>query len=221
MDNETDINDKNKNDFIFPFSTCEKPKKNGIAQPFSVVVNILSIIVILYFLCQTKNIYTFILIFTLLAFECVHTFSHAVHLPNYIQLNIIHTLAYIVNLFYLLTLYNYTHVAPTPFFLVILTILILFDIYSFLYLSFVFYFSSSLLTFFSILIFYYKYIPKDKKQYIFIIISLIVSILFLFYNEFFNCKRMLKIFPDFPFHAVSEIAGLIIFYYICKLFSSF
>ena len=208
------------NDFIFPFSTCEKPNKNGIAQPYSVIVNVISIFIIFYFLCQVKNIYTFSLILCLLAFECMHTFSHVIHLPNYIQLNIIHGLAYIVNLCYLLVFYNYTGQAPSLLFTTILIILLLFDIYSFMFLSFVFYFSSSVLIFFAILIYYYKYIPQNKKQYILIILSLGASITLLFYNEKMNCKRMLEIFPNFPFHAILEIAGLFIFYFICKFFSS-
>ena len=198
----------NEDDFIFPFSTCEKPNKTGIAQPYSVIINVISICIILYFLVQvkTKNIYSFLLILSLLAFECVHTFSHVIHLPNYIQINIIHCLAYIVNFCYLLAFYNYTHKAPSCLFATILVILLIFDIYSFLFLSFVFYFSSSLLIFFSILIYYYKYIPKDKQQYILIILGLGILIMLCFYNEKINCKKMLEMFPNFPFHAPLEIA---------------
>lgn len=90
-----------------------------------------------------------------------------------------------------------------------------------MFLSFVFYFSSSLIIFFSIFIYYYKYIPKNKRQYIIIILLLDISIMFLFYNEKINCKKMLETFPNFPFHAPLEIAGLLIFYYICKFFSTF
>lgn len=208
-------------DFIFPFSTCEKPNKNGIAQPYSVIINVISIFIILYFLCKVKNIYAFFLIFSLLAFECVHTFSHVIHLPNYIQINIIHILAYIVNFSYLLAFYNYTGKEPSFIFKTILVILLLFDIYSFMFLSFVFYFSTSLLIFFSILIYYYKYIPKNKKHYILIILSLGIFIMLLFYNEKINCTKMLQRFPNFPFHAPLEILGLLIFYFICKFFSTF
>jgi hypothetical protein len=208
-------------DFIFPFSTCEKPNKKGIAQPYSVIVNVVSIFIILYFLCQTKNWYSFFLIFSLFVFECVHTFSHVIHLPNYIQLNIIHSLAYVVNLCYLLAFYQFTHKAPSPFFLSLLAILLFFDIYAFLFLSFIFYFSSSLLIFFSILLYYYKYIPKDKQHYMLIILALGICIMLLFYNEKMNCGNMLKIIPNFPFHAVLELAGLFIFYFICKFFSTF
>lgn len=208
-------------DFIFPFSTCEKPNKTGIAQPYSVFINVISIFIIIYFLFQVKNIYAFFLILSLLAFESVHTFSHIIHLPNYIQITIIHSLAYIVNFCYLLAFYNYTNKLPSPLFVTLLVILLVFDIYSFLFLSFVFYFTSSLLIFFSILIYYYNYIPKDKRHYILIILGLGIFIMLCFYNEKINCKKMLEMFPNFPFHAPLEIAGLLVFYYICKFFTAF
>lgn len=215
------MEEKENKDFIFPFSTCEKPNKTGIAQPYSVFINIITIFIIIYFLFQVKNIYAFFLILSLLAFESVHTFSHIIHLPNYIQINIIHCLAYIVNFCYLLAFYNYTNKLPSPLFTTLLIILLLFDIYAFLFLSFVFYFTSSLLIFFSILIYYYKYIPKDKQHYILIILGLGILIMLCFYNEKMNCKKMLEIFPNFPFHAPLEIAGLFVFYYICKFFTAF
>jgi len=211
----------NKDNYIFPFSTCEKPNSTGIAQPYSVIINVISIFIIIYFLCQVKNIYSFFLIFSLLLFESVHTYSHIVHLPDFIQINIIHILAYIVNFCYLLAFYNYTKKLPSFFFTTILIILLLFDIYSFLFLSFVFYFTTSLLIFFSILIYYYNYIPKDKRHYILVILALGIFIMLCFYNEKINCKKMLDIFPNFPFHAPLEIAGLLIFYYICKFFTAF
>jgi len=212
--------EKEDNDFTFPFSTCEKPNKKGIAQPYSTVINMLSIFVILFFLFQAKNIYVFCVILSLFAFEFVHTFSHMIHLPNYIQMNIVHSLAYVINFFYLLTLYNYTHKAPSPFFLTLLATLVLIDIYSFMFLSFVFYFTSSILIFFSIIIYYYKYIPKKSKNYIPIILLLGASIMLLFYNEIFNCKKILEMFPNFPLHAFIELNGTFNFYFICKFFTT-
>lgn len=206
-------------DYLFPFSTCEKPNKKGVAQPWSVAVNTLSIFIILYFLFQVKHWYAFLLIFSLLIFECVHTFSHVIHLPNYLQLNIIHTLAYFVNFCYLIAFYNLTKKAPSELFIMYLFVLLCIDVYAFLFLSFVYYFSSSLLIFFSILTYYYQYIAKDSKNYILTILALGLTIMGLFYNEKLNCEKMLSFMPNFPFHAVLEIAGLFIFYFICKFFT--
>jgi len=208
-----------ENDFIFPFSTCEKPNATGLAQPYSVVINVVSILIIFYFLFQMKNVFTFCLILSLLIFECVHTFSHAIHLPSYIQLNIIHSFAYIVNFLYLLTFYHYTKKAPSTWFILLLGVIVAFDIYAFMFLSFVYYFSSSLLIFFSIMIYYYNYIPKNKQNYILTILALGIFIMLLFFNEHVNCKNMLDVFPNFPFHSILEVAGLTIFYFICKFFS--
>lgn len=205
-------------DFIFPFSTCETPKKEGIAQPYSVFINVLSIFVIFYFLFQTKNTYPFLLLLSLLTFECVHTFSHAIHLPSYIQINMIHSVAFIINIFYLLTLYHYTHQVPNTYFLIFLLCLFFFDVYSFMFLSFIYYFSSSMIIFFSILIYYYQYIPKNKQSYIITILLLGFSIMFIFYNEKYNCNNMLKMVPGFPFHALLELNGTFIFYFLCKFF---
>ena len=210
--------EENGDDFLFPFSTCERPNKEGISQPYSVLTNMLSILVIMYFLFQTKNIYPFLLILSILAFECMHTFSHMIHLPGYIQGIIVHLIAYIINLFYLLTFYYYTKHAPSITFLIFLVCLILIDIWFFTFFSFVYYFSSSIFIFLSIFIYYYPYIPKNKKSYIVIILLLGLSIIGLFYNEIYNCKNMLTMFPGFPFHALLELNGTVIFYYLCKFF---
>lgn len=42
-------------DFIFPFSTCEKPNKKGIAQPYSAMVNAVSILIIYIFYVKQKS----------------------------------------------------------------------------------------------------------------------------------------------------------------------
>lgn len=34
----------------------------------------------------------------------------------------------------------------------------------------------------------------------------------------YNCKNMLTMFPGFPFHALLELNGTFIFYFLCKFF---
>jgi hypothetical protein len=206
--------------YTFPFSTCERANTSGLAQPYSVFVNVLSLFVIVYFLCQTKNVYSFLLILSLLVFEFVHTFSHAIHIPSHLQVNIIHSTAYVINLFYLLTLSNYTHHAPSLLFGAYLFLLLLFDIYSFAFLSMVFYLTSSIMIFISILLYYLQYLPKNLQHYIYTIVALGIAILLLFYNETVNCSAMLAFMPSFPFHAILESVGLVTFYFIGKFFSS-
>lgn len=70
------------NEYTFPFSTCEKPNKNGISQPYSSLLNLINCLIIFYFLIKTKQNYTFILIFCILCFELFHVFSHSIHISG-------------------------------------------------------------------------------------------------------------------------------------------
>jgi len=75
------------NEYVFPFDTCETPNKDGIiAQPYSVLFNVINCVIIFYFLLKTKRDYTFMLLFSILCFELFHTFSHIIHItPFYIS----------------------------------------------------------------------------------------------------------------------------------------
>jgi len=68
------------NEYTFPFDTCEKTNKNGIAQPYSALFNLINCLIIFYFLLKTKHNYTFILLFSILCFELFHLFSHIIHI---------------------------------------------------------------------------------------------------------------------------------------------
>jgi hypothetical protein len=206
------------NEYTFPFSTCEKPNKNGISQPYSVFFNLVSCIIIIYFLLQTKNTFSFLLLLSILLFELFHTLSHSIHLVGNIQIIITHLLAYLVNISYFVALYNYTHIFPNILFICLLFIIIIFDIYAFNNLSFIFYLTSQFLIFISLFLYYYEYFPKSMKNKIPFIFFLTISILLLFLNESYNCKKMLKIFPFFPFHIFIEIIAVFIVYNICSIF---
>jgi len=209
-------NNKVADDFLFPYSTCETPNKEGIVQPFSFILNCISCFVILYFLFQTKKIWNFLLLVSFLLFEGIHTFSHAVHLPNNIQVSLIHPLVYFINIFYLIIFCKYTHKLPNIYFAFLLFCLFIFDIYAFINLAFIYYFTSAMIIFIFIFMYYYNYFERKDKQYIKIILGLALTIIFLFYNEHFNCKTMLSVFPNFPFHIFPELTGVITFYYISK-----
>ena len=51
------------------------------------------------------------------------------------------------------------------------------------------------------------------KKRLNILLILIGIIYLLFVNEAFNCKRMLGMFPNFPFHAIIEILILFSVYF--------
>ena len=51
------------------------------------------------------------------------------------------------------------------------------------------------------------------------ILLILIGIIYLgFINEAFNCKRMLEIFPNFPFHAIIEILILFAVYFFSLTF---
>ena len=205
--------------YTFPFHTCEKPNKTGIAQPYSAFFNIVSCIIIIYYLFNTENIHSKLLLISILLFELFHTFSHCVHINNHSQIIITHLLAYLVNFSYLYALYHYSHVFPNILFLIYLFIVILFDIYAFQNLSFIYYLSSQFLIFISLFLYYYSYFPPIFQNKIPIIFALTLLIVILFINESYNGKIMLEKFPNFPFHIFIEITAIFIVYNICNIFS--
>lgn len=154
----------------------------------------------------------------LFAFEAVHTFSHFIHLPNATQVSVIHSLSYFINLFYFLLLSQHTHHFPSRAFLLFLGGLLALDVYFFLFLPFIYSFTTFFAIFFSILIYYYRFLSKLDKSQITTIGIIGVVILVLFYNEKYNCKRMLAIFPDFPFHMIFELVGLAVFFLASRFF---
>lgn len=205
-------------EYTFPFSTCEKPNKSGIAQPYSSLLNLINCLVIFYFLLQTKQNYTFILLFVILCFELFHVFSHSVHIPGAMQINITHTLSYCINFALLFFFYKYMKKMPSIWFILFYVFLIVGDIYSFFNMNLVYHIISQALLFLSVLFYYYPLLNGNMKDNIHIIFFLVVLIIILFFNEKFNCEKMMSIYPHFPYHSLIEIIGILFFYIICSTF---
>ena len=205
-------------EYTFPFNTCEKTNKNGIAQPYSSLFNLINCLIVFYFLLKTKKIYTFILLFSILCFELFHVFSHCIHIQGSIQINITHILSYCINIAFLFFFYNYLKKFPSVWFILFYVCLIFFDIYTFLNMNVVYYIFSQALLFLSVLLYYYPLLPKSIKSKIHIIFILITVIIILFLNEKYNCEKMMRIYPDFPYHIFIEIVGIVLFYIICSTF---
>jgi hypothetical protein len=206
------------NEYTFPFNTCEKPNKYGISQPYSSLLNLINCLIIFYFLIKTKQNYTFILIFCILCFELFHVFSHSIHISGSIQINITHMLSYCINFAFLFFFYNYVKKIPSIGFIIFYVFLIFFDIYIFCNMNVVYYILSQALLFLSVLFYYYPLLTKNIKKIINIIFFLVLLIIILFINEKYNCKKMMSIYPHFPYHILIEIIGLVLFYIICSNF---
>jgi hypothetical protein len=206
------------NEYTFPFNTCEKTNKNGIAQPYSSLFNIINCLIIFYFLLKTKKIYTFILLFSILCFELFHVFSHMIHIQGSIQTNITHIITYFINIAFFYVFYSYTNKVPSNEFILYLFILVCFDIYSLFYLSIIFYIFSQAIIMISLLMYYLPLLPKLIQKSLYKIVFLISIIILLFLNEKYNCEKMMYIYPDFPYHIFIEIIGIVLFYIISSNF---
>lgn len=205
-------------EYTFPFTTCEKPNKNGIAQPYSALFNLINCIIIFYFLLKTKHNYTFILLFSILCFELFHVFSHSIHITGSMQINITHMLSYCINIAFILFFYNYLKKIPALWFIIIYLLLILFDIYALCNMNVVYHIFSQALLLLSVLLYYYPLLPQKIKNNIHVIFFLIAIIIILFLNEKYNCEKMLEVYPKFPYHILIEIFGIALFYIICSSF---
>ena len=206
----------NSIEYTFPFHTCEKPTK-GIAQPYSALFNLFNTMMIFYFLLYTQKWYTFLLLFSICIFEAFHLLSHIIHIKGPIQINITHVLAYFMNIAFFCAFSSSTHKVPSLLFMIYLFIVVCIDIYSFFNLSFVYYLTTTSLIYFSLLFYYFPYLPSKVQKNIYSIIGLIGVVILLFLNESLNCKKMLSVY-SFPYHIIIESVGIFLFYIICKTF---
>lgn len=203
----------NKSDYTFPFDTCETPKSKFFAQPYSVTINFISTLIVIYFLYNTRTLHAFLLFLSLLLFDLSHTFSHFIHINPGIQITLVHVLAYFLNFAFFYALYKYTKKIPSLPLIIFLIIILSFDIYAFFNLSLLYYILTQILFFFSIFIYYYGSLSKEMKKNLNILLIIIGIIYLGFINEAFNCKKMLEKFPNFPFHAIIEILILFAVYF--------
>jgi hypothetical protein len=204
--------------FTFPFDTCEKPNKTGFAQPWSTLVNILMCIMIFYYFLNSNTFYSGLFLISILCFELVHAFSHAIHIPGLIQHYLTHLFGIFTMLSFALMLYNYTSVLPDLQYLIIIFIIVIADIYILLKN---FGFIYNLLTYFMIFLLtlwiYYPYMSASIKRNLLYIAGLVIIIYMIEYNELMNCNWMMERF-QFPYHIFVETTGFVAVYLLCSTF---
>ena len=194
--------------YTFPFSTCERHCKNGIAQPFSSAVNIIIVLFLIYCLFQAKSPQLKYVFFSFILFELWHTMSHMIFIAGNIQQSVVHFLAYNIAFGTLFALLYLSKSSLNVYQITLLAIVVLFDIFIYLNYGGVYMILSGTLIFIAILLCVYSKYSTFISYYI---IGLIVLAL-LFVNEAVNCKWMLQYWPNFPFHIIIELYGLLLFY---------
>ena len=217
---------KQEDIYEFPKSTCERPQTNSIiAQPYSVFVNLLSIILLAYFSLESKVFIHQIPFALLIAFEVIHSFFHAVHLEKSqwiiqgidLQKYTLHFVGYIILAVLFYDFYDFTQTLPETGFLLWLLFLIVLDIYSFFQTYFLLKIAPLILMFVSLFYYYASCFSKKSKQYLY---GLIVSVAFIFLFEWIEVtfgKQLMESWSWFPFHIFVETSGLVAFYFISQL----
>ena len=147
----------------------------------------------------------------LFLFELLHTFSHIIHLPGKIQNTVIHIIGVITNICLIYTFYKSTHVIPSNLFIAFIIIIELLDIYFFIYLPFLFSVFTQFIIITSTFLYYKTNVSIKLQRKIPYIIGIIILIVLAVINEKFNCKQLLTMYPNVPFHMLVEFLGTISF----------
>jgi len=208
-------------DFTFPFNTCEIPKKDGIAQPHSIIINTLLCIIIFLFLLQSNNLYSRLFLFSILIFNIFHTFSHAIHISSIknIQFLLTHYSAVLSSFFLFCLLSNITKYTLKQYQIIGLLSLLIFDIILIYYgVSHLYNIIVFLIILFSILTIFYKYLSNDMKKNIKYVIGFSFLAIFIDINEIISCQSLLQKYGNIPFHSITEIFISIPIILVCYSF---
>ena len=187
-------------EYLFPFTTCEKPKSGLVAQPVSTSVNVLTCIGLIALLLVTKGplqMPVISLVLALIAFELWHAFSHMRHIEGRLQAHVIHALTYFIAFLTLLVIYTTTGSVHLGFVAaaVAVDIAILISNQTKLsVLSGVFVFVAALL----------GNIGEFPQKHLPILFTLVVLGAGVFLLEHHFCKAAMNV-VEMPYHAVVEI----------------
>jgi len=197
--------------FAFPFTTCEEPDKNSwIMQPVSTAINLISCIILYYYVILSKSLQVKLLLSSFIAFQLWHAFSHAKHIDSLIQSNMAHILLYVISILLFWTITFLLQKKLSVMMIILLFIAILFDMYIWLYVRGIWMIISGLFILILIMGIHYPNFPKYfKTATIWLILGTCILILVV-YNEKKNCKKMMQLIK-FPYHAFIEIIGLLLF----------
>jgi len=197
----------------FPFNTLEKAQKDSIiAQPYSTSILFFTILMLFYFLFQTKNIHVILVLVAIILFETFHMLSHAFHIPGNLQVNFVHFSAYFIFFALFSLLYSISKVFPSIYFMIFCVIIILFDIYAFFNLSLVYFATTHFILNISLLYNYQTYLPNKLKQNLPFIVFLLILTTILITLEKKYGDEFLEKYPNFPFHAINEVIGFLLFH---------
>jgi hypothetical protein len=203
---------------FFPFHTCETPNNDGlVAQPVSATINIITCIILIYFAWHARTITIKILLLSFIVFQAFHAFSHIRHIEGHVQSNVIHTIWYFVAFMVLFTSMQMSKKPPSIYTILLLSIIILIDLYLFFYTSKVYMVFTAFTLPVIVVLSYYNTYPTFMKNTIPYLILLLIIVAVLLLNEKYNCEAMIA-YANLPYHAIIETLGLILFTTLAYLF---
>jgi hypothetical protein len=212
-------------EYTFPFKTCELPtvdSENSLLvprQPGSVVVNIASCAVLVYFMMLSKKISVRLFFASLLLFEMFHTAAHWTHIQGNVQQTVVHFIAVSVNLSLLNMLSAITGFVPTMAQVAVMGIWQLFDLTCFWLFPFWVSVGTQLTFFIGIILLYLRYFSSHRvQQGLLGVLGIVVVIYALILNEKWNCEWMLQQQPWIPPHVMIESLGLVVFLLLGETF---
>jgi hypothetical protein len=203
--------------FLFPFTTCENVNRNGIAQPYSAIINIITFftLVLLTFVAKTLPVKLMLSVYA--AFEAWHAFSHMKHIPGVLQTNVVHVLGYMMAFATLNAILYLSNSRPSIALMGIISFAVIVDIYVFYFVKGVYTVFTGLLIFAAVVLGSYSKIPHVLKIYIPYLIIGLIALFGLFINETYNCEKMLR-YRLYPYHAAIEILGFVLFTALAMFF---
>lgn len=214
--------------YEFPMDTCEKNRAMenamGIAQPYSVMVNLASCLMLGMILMGAamcgRSWRVIGLVLGLLAFQSVHMFSHAIHIPGRVQVLMIHGISYGILLLLGGTLYRrYGMPTTSPILTMILIVLVMLDMGLIATgQSSVYFISSIVVIFVWLLILYYPRFNRQQRRLMVMIMVLSIMIVGALWNEKMNCRRMMAWSSEVPWHLIQEMVGAVVIVVMARFF---
>lgn len=200
--------------YVFPFDTCELVHTGAmVAQPASASINAISTVMLVAatWIARTSSVRLTLLCYA--AFEAWHTWSHIVHIAGHAQKRVVHVLGLLMAFSTLSMIQSLSRRAPmSPTFVGVLVMLLAIDL-TITWASTVdiLGIASGLAVFVWIVCGRWRYLPRHVRRALLFVVPAIGMLLAMFVNEAVNCKKMLDVSAAFPYHALIEIVGLMLF----------
>lgn len=213
-------------EYQFPRDTCETvtPFSTPPIQPFSFFINIMSILVILFYMYISHDPYVRFLLFTFLLFQVWHAYSHCFHiLDSTLQSNITHIALYIMAIASIIVIPYLDRTDSKSIFLqnkihlFILLLLFLIDMWILLRVQGIWMIFSGLFVLSYVYIAQLHVFDPRVIKYLYVSFAFLGLTLMFEINEILNCESMQKHF-SFPYHILIEISGLLAFAFLSHTF---